>query len=120
MNVEPMPETLSLRELILRNQPLVEDALRGRTDLEAGSARLAPALPFAGRGLELEHLRTMWSRAARGSGSVAFIRGEAGIIKTLLASELALRAEAEGARFIIGGTADPETVPYQALVEALR
>ena len=120
MDVEPMPETIALREMILRGQLVGDPSTRGVDDAEGDGSRAIPALPFAGRAQELEHLKTLWSRAARGRGSAVFVWGEAGIGKTRLVSELALRAEAEGARVVAGGTSDPEAVPYQALVEALR
>jgi predicted ATPase len=65
-------------------------------------------------------LLAAWRRAARGRGEAIFIGGEAGIGKTRLSSELALRAAAQGARVLRGATSSPEHEPYQVLVEALR
>jgi DNA-binding SARP family transcriptional activator len=117
MDVDPMPETASLRDVILRNGSL-PDSAAPRNESEPAADR--PAMPFAGRENELEQLRALWSRAARGHGTVAFVGGEAGIGKTRLVTELALRAGTEGARVIMGGTSTPENNPYQAIVEALR
>ncbi|MDQ2664278.1 MAG: AAA family ATPase, partial [Candidatus Eremiobacteraeota bacterium] len=77
-------------------------------------------LPFIGRDTVVESLATHWERAARGHGCVALISGEPGIGKTRCARELAMQAESQGARLLIGTVSFPESQPYQPLVEALR
>lgn len=117
LRVEPMPETQRLRERIAENAAL-----------ELASAPEAAAVPYArahrtpmiGRIKEADRLRAEWTRAARGHGTIVFVAGEAGIGKSRLASDLAVHAEAEGARVLWGTTADPESAPYQAFVEAIR
>ncbi|GAC1538137.1 MAG: hypothetical protein NVS2B17_11740 [Candidatus Velthaea sp.] len=118
MNVEPMPETSALRELILRHAAIAGSGATSAIDDEP--THETAALPFVGRGIEMERLRATWSRAARGRGGVVFVSGEAGIGKTRLASELANLIESEGGRSIVGTTAPLESSPYQALAEALR
>ncbi len=114
MDVEPMPETLALRHAIVRGAP-VEAAPKSE------EARVLPLRgPFVGRASELEQLRAVWRRAARGHGSVAVVSGEAGIGKTRLVGELALAAESEGARVLFGSTSFPEHEPYQCIASALR
>jgi DNA-binding SARP family transcriptional activator/tetratricopeptide (TPR) repeat protein len=119
MRAEPMPETVAVRDAILRNA-----ALPGELDAPAPTdPNHGPAirgLPFVGRGSQLDHLRMMWGRAARGAGSVVFVGGEAGIGKTRLLSEFVLAVESEGGRVAVGSTAYPEAVPYQCVAEALR
>jgi DNA-binding SARP family transcriptional activator/tetratricopeptide (TPR) repeat protein len=119
LRVEPMPETSAVRDAILRNA-----ALPGELDAPAPSdSNHGPAirgLPFVGRVSQLDHLRMMWGRAARGTGSVVFVGGEAGIGKTRLLSEFALAVDSEGGRVAVGSTTYPEAVPYQCVVEALR
>jgi len=117
IDVEPMPETTALRDTILRNAQVPVD---GPESPLKSAERAEVALPFAGRGTEMEQLRALWSRAARGHGGVALVAGEAGIGKTRLVGELAARAEAEGGRVLWGTTAYPESAPYQPFVEALR
>ena len=117
MDVEPMPETLALRDAVLKQLPLPEAA---GAPVTADEPRLSDALPLVGREKELEQLRSLWNRAARGRGSVVFVGGEAGIGKSRLAAELALIAEAEGGRVLFGSTGAPEGAPYQAFAQAFR
>jgi predicted ATPase/DNA-binding SARP family transcriptional activator len=116
MNVAPMPETTAVRDAILRGGSVGNAAA-----VSEPSAKRAPAAsPFVGRAAELERLRARWLRAARGTGGLAFVRGEAGIGKSRLVSELALTAEGEGGRVLSGATSSPESEPYQCLSAALR
>lgn len=117
IGVEPMPETQALRNVILQNA-----ALETARSAVNGNLREAPRhdLPVVGRALEIEELHGRWTRAARGIGTVVFIAGEAGAGKSRLVSDLALKAESEGGRVLWGTTAEPESAPYQPLVEALR
>jgi DNA-binding SARP family transcriptional activator/tetratricopeptide (TPR) repeat protein len=121
MNVEPMPETAALRDVILRNAPLPDAAAAPLADIVGGQKSSSDVLlPFVGRTDEMEQLRMLWSRAARGRGSVVLFGGEAGIGKTRLATEFALVAGAQGARVMSGGTTYPEAAPYQSIAESLR
>jgi class 3 adenylate cyclase len=64
--------------------------------------------PLTGRARELAWLRGAWRRAQRGSGSVVFVSGPAGIGKTRLAAELAAVALPNAGRVAYvgaGGTA---------------
>jgi len=116
MNVMPMPETVALRAAIARGVSVSEAHEAVKTN-----ARAKPVLsPFVGRHQELSALHDRWLRAAKGSGGIAFIRGEGGIGKSRLASQLALNAEAEGGRVLLGTTSLPERGPYQSLATALR
>lgn len=132
MGVEPMQDTIALRDLIMRNEPLASvlgtsggrltaDGSQAGDDADApfGNAS-APLLPFVGRGTEMERLRMAWSRAARGHGRIVLIGGEAGIGKSRLAAEFALHAQAQGGRLLSGTTTYPEGKPFQAIAEALR
>ncbi len=117
--VAPMPETVALRRSILRN-----DVLPGSLDraipAQGQAGRPTRVLPFVGRRRELAKLRAAWTRAARGAGAFMLLSGEAGVGKTRLASELARVVQSEGGRVLIGTTAAPESIPYQAIIEALR
>jgi len=116
LSAQPMPETLALRETIARGGPIP-----GASDVpKAPVRRVPPATPFVGRERELEQLRAHWNRAAAGSGILVLVRGDAGIGKSRLVSELALIVEAEGGRVIEGTTSSPEREPYECVAEALR
>jgi tetratricopeptide (TPR) repeat protein len=111
-----MPETAALREAIVRGAAL------DRPSAATHASRTAAPIeaPFVGREREVEGLRAAWSRAARGRGALTLVTGEAGIGKSRLSAELALIAEAEGGRVLIGTTGSPEHRPYQSLLDALR
>lgn len=118
--IAPMPETLAVRQSILRNE-----AVPGSLDIAPSRApssdrRKTAILPFVGRRHELSALHTLWGRAARGAGAFVLLKGEAGIGKTRLTAELARTVQAEGGRVFVGTTAAPESSPYQAIVEAFR
>ncbi len=118
LSIGPMPETVAVRQTILRNEALpgaIADA-SGRP----GERIPATLLPFAGRTREMASLHTAWTRAARGTGTFVLIEGEAGIGKTRLADELSRIVQSEGGRAFVGTTAAPESSSYQAIVEALR
>ncbi len=118
MGIDPMPETLSLRNVILRNGVLAQSSLSAHDSSEP--ERHSPLLPFTGRRSEFEQLDSLWSRAARGRGTAVLVGGEAGIGKSRLASELALRAAAQGGRVLAGNTLFPESTPYEPIAQALR
>ncbi|HZV76977.1 MAG TPA: AAA family ATPase, partial [Candidatus Babeliales bacterium] len=116
MNAVPMHETIALRDAVARGAPIP-----GTSDApKAPKKREALAAPFVGRERELEELHTHWSRAASGSGSLVLVRGDAGIGKSRLVSELALVVESEGGRVIEGATSLPERGPYESVTEAMR
>ncbi|HLY02546.1 MAG TPA: AAA family ATPase [Candidatus Cybelea sp.] len=116
MGAAPMPETVALRDAVARGE-----ALFAASDVTVDeSKRTGSEVPFVGRQEELRSLRAQWQRAARGPGSLHFVSGEGGIGKSRLVAELALHAEAEGGRVIVGFTSRPERSPYQALSSALR
>ncbi len=117
MGVDPMPETIALRQRILHNVGTLE---RHAEEHNVGKRRSTPALPFIGRDAEMQHLMACWAAAAKGATSYTFVEGEAGIGKSRLCSELALRVEAEGGRVLWGATSSPEATPYQSLADALR
>lgn len=119
LNVDPMPETATVRAAILRG-----DAVQAEAPLEpaslAGTFTHPPILPFVGRGEEMRLLLETWSRAARGRGACVFIGGESGIGKSRLAIEFSHAVEESGGRVLFGSTGSPETTPYESIVDALR
>lgn len=118
--VTPMPETVAVRQSILR-QEAVPGAVSPSPSAPVAQRRGPGAiLPFVGRKKELAALYAAWSRAARGCAGLVVIAGEAGVGKTRLAAELARIVQSEGGRIFVGTTASPESMPYQPIVEALR
>ncbi len=97
-----------------RTRELV-DRLRPELPAPPATASRPPSisglLPLTGRDRELAELEYAWQAVAAGAGAVTLIRGEAGIGKTRLATELRLRASASGghtagcAALDLGGTA---------------
>lgn len=120
--VDPMPETIAMRDAIVRHAVLPGPAALRAADPVVSSPEPPgrAALPFVGRTLELEQLQTSWSRAARASGCLILIGGEAGIGKSRLAAELARVVDAEGGRILVGSTTCPERVPYECIADAIR
>ncbi|MGH3450963.1 MAG: BREX system ATP-binding domain-containing protein, partial [Haloechinothrix sp.] len=59
--------------------------------------RLGSGIPLVGRHAELGQLRAALARAARGEACGVVVSGDAGVGKTRLITELAERAESEGA-----------------------
>jgi DNA-binding CsgD family transcriptional regulator len=92
----------------------------------ATSARLPLSLleltergPFVGRQDELGLLREGWAEAASGRRRAVLIVGEAGIGKSRLAAEVAVAADRDGARVLLGHCDEEAVVPYQPIVELL-
>jgi DNA-binding SARP family transcriptional activator len=118
--IAPMPETVAVRQSILRNEAVPGSLDPRPQNVESDALRPMSVLPFVGRRRELATLHTAWHRAARGAGALVLLRGEAGVGKTRLTAELARTVQTEGGRVFVGTTAAPESTPYQSIVEALR
>jgi DNA-binding SARP family transcriptional activator/tetratricopeptide (TPR) repeat protein len=118
LNIQPMPETLTLREAITRGEASRADAQFGPA---AGSlADRSALLPFVGRRTEMGQLLETWSRVARGRGACVFVGGEPGVGKSRLVIEFAHGVEESGGRVLFGTTGSPEATPYESVVDALR
>ena len=111
--VAPSPQTRELIEQMRSERPTPTAG--------ASAVRTPGTLPLVGREAELGQLEAVWSAAAAGSGAAALIRGEAGIGKTRLASELRNHADSTGAlsaacaALDLGGTA-----PFSLWAELFR
>jgi DNA-binding SARP family transcriptional activator len=99
LGVAPSSQTRELIEQLSLQTPSAP-AGSGRTPLVPGP------LPLLGRDRELAELERVWQAVTAGSGATAVIRGEAGIGKTRLASELGSRASAAGAQVAVCAALD--------------
>jgi DNA-binding SARP family transcriptional activator/tetratricopeptide (TPR) repeat protein len=118
LKVQPMAETLALRETIARGEATQPDA-----PFEAAVSSLhdrSAILPFVGRHTEMGQLLETWSRAARGRGACVFVGGEPGVGKSRMILEFAHAVEERGGRVLVGATGSPEATPYESIVDALR
>jgi DNA-binding SARP family transcriptional activator len=119
MHIEPMPETLAVRDAILRGVRLASSEAAARLPETESSPPLS--LPFAGRAAAMDSGLRLWHAAADGRASVLFVSGQAGIGKSRFAAELARAIEREGGVVVRGETGvGGEHRPYEAFVEALR
>ena len=122
MGVPPMAETRSLYDAIINDKlqipnPKLQIPI---SNLRSPSAPLLPSeastpapLPFTGRAIELERLRTLTA-----SRKLALVEGEPGIGKTRLAEEY---LQTSGAVSLVGRARELEhALPYQPVIEALR
>jgi tetratricopeptide (TPR) repeat protein len=88
-------------------------------EVERASALLART-PLAGRRSELARLERRLEKARSGTGCLAFLVGEAGIGKTRLLEEFAVRARAAGVEVLLGRCFEGEfSPPFGAFAEAL-
>lgn len=120
MRTEPMPETIAVRDAVMRGA-LLATSERSGVPRSAQSATPQPGLPFVGRDRPMETALERWHMAADGHGSLLFVAGEAGIGKSRFVTELARAIEREGGSVLRGQTSVvAERVPYEAFLEALQ
>lgn len=121
MGVNPMPETITLFETILHNEPLPQStATHPPSTPLLVSVSSTFSLPFVGRAREMQTLQARWRETYGGRGGLVLIGGEAGIGKTRLTSEFALAVESRGGRILRGAALPFEPAPYQPVTAALR
>ena len=118
MGIEPMPETLALRDAILMNASV--PGVRAEAALDEREIRTETRLPFVGRTAEAATLDAAWRHAAGGRGTTFFLGGVAGIGKSRLAAEFTSSVSAQGGRVLFGETSNPQAYPYEPVVNALR
>lgn len=113
LGVAPSPRT---RELVERLRAEAPEPAFDSTPVSTPGL-----LPLAGRERELGELERAWSGVTQGLGGAAVVRGEAGIGKTRLATELRLRTVAGGAHAAASGALDlGGTAPLSLWAELIR
>jgi DNA-binding SARP family transcriptional activator/tetratricopeptide (TPR) repeat protein len=95
LGLDPDPDTRqTLQVLLTRVQETTVPA--PRTEPAPGRSGLAVAA-LVGRDHELDRLQVLWQRVAAGQPSLVVVRGDAGVGKTRLLSEIAAVARQQGA-----------------------
>ena len=124
LGVDPSAETEAAYLALLgpappaRPTPTTDPATAGAVRPWPGSAGRA-GTPFVGREAELGVLAAAWDQASQGARHVVVVTGEAGIGKSRLAGEAALRVAQAGGQVLFGRCDQEAIVPYQPIVEAL-
>lgn len=75
--------------------------------------------PLVGRAVELRWLLDVWRRAVGGRSLVAVVTGEAGIGKSRLVADFALRVHRQGATVLMGACFDGVSTPYQPFAQII-
>jgi DNA-binding SARP family transcriptional activator len=120
MRTEPMPETVAVREAVMRGA-LLASSERSATLRAPPTSTAEPGLPFVGRDQPMETALERWHMAADGRGGLLFVAGEAGIGKSRFVTELSRAIEREGGSVMRGQTSVvAERVPYEAFLDALQ
>ncbi|HWE10796.1 MAG TPA: AAA family ATPase [Solirubrobacteraceae bacterium] len=122
LGTAPSPEAMQMHERLLH-----PPAARGRSAPEspgaAGGIELPAELsvhaagPLIGRREEIARLEAWWQ--APGGERVMLVAGDAGIGKTRLLAETAVRAHASGAIVLAGRAPEETLIPYQPFLEGL-
>lgn len=114
LQADPMTDTRALRDAIASERLGVSAGLNAIAE----SSSSGDSLPFVGRETVLQSLKQLWQQATR--STITVISGPAGIGKTRVCDELLSHVRACGGRALIGRTARPESIPYEAIAAALR
>lgn len=109
LDLTPRQETVALYQDVLASRVQVRNSLREHDRSSAGSHRPpigqpTPRGPFVGRKLFLVQLSEQLFRGSEGKAGMALISGEAGVGKTRLLEEFAIRAARQGAAVLWGGS----------------
>ena len=124
LGLDPLPETVELYRAILEERVSVPTP----TGLAPGHlVRSSPSLslpdtdarsPFVGRQRHLQYLHRVWQQAKKQGGHIVFLRGEAGVGKTRLIREFAIRERCP--LLVARGNPSHIAGPYYPLAVALR
>lgn len=118
LDVNPMEETIALRDLILRGEPPPNIITH---DLSSIAIPGTPEeIHLIGRQMEMVELTNAWEDAAQGHGRQVIVSGPAGIGKTHLMKTFAGYVSKRGGKVLLGQCHDfGKSVPFLALRTAL-
>ena len=135
LGTAPSAEAIAAGDRLLHPDPRLRhreaaEAPVAEVELPAG-LRARSEAPLVGRHQELAELLRLWAQTSGSSSApaasaagraprIVCLAGEAGIGKTRLVAELALRAHEAGAVVLAGRAPRQALVPYQPFLEALR
>jgi DNA-binding SARP family transcriptional activator len=117
LGVDPLPETQAAYRAILEGPPPP-----GTAPVAEPVWTTLPGLdvPLFGRDGAIDRLTKAFVRARAGHGGVVLISGEAGIGKSRLMQEFAIRQQGQALALAGSAYPDAQPIPYQPIVEALR
>lgn len=104
----------------LADAPSGRDAIAPLTIPMPSALASAPRFLYAGRREELEQAWTAWKASTEGHRQIVLLSGEPGMGKTRLATEIAHRANGEGAVVLFGRADEDVDTPYRPIVEVVR
>ena len=122
LSAKPSPKLVALAEFI-RNAPAPRSELTREQQIgpRPSFSRSLLAVPFVGRGTEIDRLMSLYEKASRGQPQVVVIEGEAGIGKSRLAAAFLDWARAQGADVLEGRAFKSyQHLAYQPLLDPLR
>lgn len=118
LGIEPSPVVRDLQTAILRQEPTVSTRAPRARPVDPDAAAQAPEVeptappwPLVGRAEPLAALLDLLPAVAAGRPAFAVLAGEPGAGKSRLATELAVRARADGARILVGRCSQDEDAP---------
>jgi DNA-binding SARP family transcriptional activator len=126
LGLSPSPMLMQLESEILQQSAALDLAPppAPRTIVQNGPSGAAvaeqPSDALLGRDAEVDHLLVWWEECDGGAATVAFICGEPGIGKTMLAENFGQLATGNGALTLHGGCEEETAVPFQPFVDVLR
>ena len=81
--------------------------------------RQEPRTPFVARSAVMSSVLDLWHEAAQGRAGAVLVEGEAGVGKSRLVREVALRVHDEGGTVLFGRSTADRDQPYEPFVQAL-
>jgi DNA-binding SARP family transcriptional activator len=121
LGAEPEPETRQLYREILQQRPTAAGAApSGRAAVGVRPEALSAETPLIGREEEIARLGELLVGARQGRGRLVLVRGEAGVGKTRLVTEVVAQASLAGPVLVGRSYESQQALPFGPWVDALR